>query len=304
MATTMLFCIRLLMTFPMRILRRARGAAADVVSVVISASSSHSWKFRVRAKGSSSARSPCGRPRSTRVSRADPEPFGIAGLPDLALLLGSASSTRHRTADAVHVPSSGPRSSFVVNAGYKLRLDPELVCSQSHGFRSDLTRDAAQLKQHAAGFHDSDPVLRNAFSRSHARFRRLLRSRFVRKDPDPDFAFALHHSCQRYARRFDLALRNPSRFHGFQTEIAEGDRCTPRCLAAPPASLGFAKFDPLWHQHVFTNSLYLLLQSAKDLSLADPHFHADGSVDRVRRRIRIVDVRTKRLGRYATVFVL
>src|SRR5205814_10304252 len=84
---------------------------------------------------------------------------------------------------------------------------------------------------------------------AHASFRRLLRHRLVRKDPDPDLAAALEAPRQRDARGLDLAIRHPARLHGLEAVVAEGERRPARGDAPHPPALGLPVLDTLRHQH-------------------------------------------------------
>src|SRR5207244_5653867 len=89
-------------------------------------------------------------------------------------------------------------------------------------------------------------------------FRRTTSHRFVRKNADPKFAFALHIARQRNARRFDLRVRDPRALERLQTEFAEIDSYVARrsSLAAP--ALGLAILHSFGHQR---HGDFLLLKS-------------------------------------------
>src|SRR5439155_26845924 len=68
---------------------------------------------------------------------------------------------------------------------HELRLDGELLTRKAECFLGQRLRDTRHLEHHAPGPHDGDPALGRALAGAHARLRRLLRDRLVRKEVDP-----------------------------------------------------------------------------------------------------------------------
>src|SRR5215212_1551880 len=87
-----------------------------------------------------------------------------------------------------------------------------------------------------------------ALAFTHAGFRRTGRDRLVRENANPQFPFALHAAGQRYARRFDLDVRDPGAFQRLQTELAEIDPEIARSRSLAAAPLGLPVLHPFWHQ--------------------------------------------------------
>src|SRR5687768_18375928 len=67
----------------------------------------------------------------------------------------------------------------------ELGFQGELLTREAKGFLRERLVDAGELEHHAAGLHDGDPPFGRALAGAHARLRRLLRVRLVRKEVDP-----------------------------------------------------------------------------------------------------------------------
>src|SRR5208282_5031554 len=101
----------------------------------------------------------------------------------------------------------------------------------------------------ASGLDDCDPLFRSAFTFTHAGFRGLFGKRLIRENANPEFAAALDEARNRYTRRFDLAVGDPRRFHGFQSVIAESQIATAPGFACTPAAHLLSVLHFLGHQH-------------------------------------------------------
>src|SRR5213078_2611163 len=103
--------------------------------------------------------------------------------------------------------------------------------------------------------HHGDPEFRRAFALSHARFRRLLGHRLVRKNADPELSAAFDEPRDGNPAGFDLPVRDPAGLERLQAKIPERKvRAAPRLPAAAPALLlpilNFAR-----HQHSCQSSV-------------------------------------------------
>src|SRR6266436_2166922 len=73
----------------------------------------------------------------------------------------------------------------------ELGRNRQLVGRQPHRLFGDFLANAAQLEDNAPRLDDSDPVIRRALARAHARLGRLGRHRLVWEDANPDLAATL-----------------------------------------------------------------------------------------------------------------
>src|SRR5580765_7525351 len=141
----------------------------------------------------------------------------------------------------------------------------QLRRSELHGLLSHRLRDALQLEHHAARLDHRHPELRRPLALSHSSFRRLLRHRLLREDPDPHLAATLDRARDRHARGLELAIRDPCRLERLQTEVPEGHAAAAVGLAVHAAPLLLPIFHSLRHQHdVTSNSPPGLLRSCRD----------------------------------------
>jgi hypothetical protein len=67
------------------------------------------------------------------------------------------------------------------------------------------------------------PILGLAFTLTHSGFRWTRCDRLVRKNPNPELAFALHVASKRNTSGFDLGVGDPGPFQGLKAEFAEVD---------------------------------------------------------------------------------
>src|SRR5260370_14212543 len=139
----------------------------------------------------------------------------------------------------------------------KLRLQPQFMRSQTHGFHRVGAAHTFHLKQHLAGTNHSDPVIRRAFALTHTSFGRLLSHRFVREQPQPDFPSAFDEAGHGHAAGFDLTIRNPARLHHFQTVISKG-KLAPEPGFAPHATALMLAVLHFFHHSHNVNTLYSL----------------------------------------------
>src|SRR5437764_7129396 len=137
--------------------------------------------------------------------------------------------------------------------GEEFCADGQLVRGEPERFARDRFRHAVELEQNISRPHRRDPIFRLPFAFAHSRFRRARGDGLVRENTDPQFAFALHASRQRDARRFDLRVRDPGTLERLQAELAEinSQIARSRPLAAAPLGL------PVLHafRHQWHNSL-------------------------------------------------
>src|SRR4051794_38518840 len=137
-------------------------------------------------------------------------------------LVARSSSTRS--------PRSSSLSSvfdFAISDHLFTRDDACLDRKLLHGL---LERDAglllvgeAELEEHPPGTDDSDPELRVALARTHARLGRLLRHRLVREDVDPDLATTLDGARHGDTGGFDLTSGEPAGLERLDAVLAEAE---------------------------------------------------------------------------------
>src|SRR5258708_6429193 len=134
-------------------------------------------------------------------------------------------------------------------AGNEFRGNRQLVRRQSQSFLGRRFVHPRHFEHDAPRLYHRHPLLRRAFALAHARFRRLLGERLIRKNPDPQFSAALDEACDRHARRFNLPVGDPRVFHGLQSILAERQiPAAPGFAVAAPAHL-LSVFHFLRHQH-------------------------------------------------------
>src|SRR4029434_4237713 len=97
----------------------------------------------------------------------------------------------------------------------------QLVRSKFQGFARRRFIDARHFEHDASRLDHRHPLFRSAFAFTHAGLRRLLGKRLVRENPDPKLSAALDESRDRYTRSFDLAVGDPSIFHGLEPVLAK-----------------------------------------------------------------------------------
>ena len=137
-------------------------------------------------------------------------------------------------------------------AADKFRPHRQFVRRQSQRLACDRFSQSVELKQNISGLHGRDPKLRGTFPFTHSRFGRARCDRFVRKNPDPQFAFAFHVASQRHPCGFDLRIRDPSTLERLQTELAKIDSKIARSSPLPASPLGFPilhAFGHQWHKN-------------------------------------------------------
>src|SRR3990172_10557923 len=174
-----------------------------------------------------------------------------------------------------------------------------------------LVGHALHLVEDAAGLHHADPRLRVSLAFAHARLRRLLRDRLVREDADPDLAAALHVAGHGHAGGLDLPRGEPHALHRLEPHVAEGERMTPRRLAAHAPLLLLAVLDLLGLEHALPRPFVLEPRAQRalaqlafgDLALEHPALHADHAVGGLRLGEAILDVGAQRVQRHAPLAV-
>src|SRR5882724_1316410 len=307
-STTIVFSILALVTLPVRMVLSPRSATGALcVSVVITLS---------------------------LLSALAREPV-FSHAPDLFSLREGASAlppgpSKAGTADGISSPSNPSaapavrprplRESFQYaaawlkpsRAGNEFRGDRQFVRRQPHGFLGRRFVHSRHFEHDASWLHHRYPLFRRAFALAHARFRRLLGERLIRKNPDPQFSAALDEARDRHARSFNLPVGDPRALHGFQSVFTECQiTAAPGFAFAAPAHL-LSVLHFLRHQHRcilaslisltafclrYRSGFAFLLNLRKLLrhvfALVDPALHANHSVRGVRFRGAVVDVRSQ-----------
>src|SRR5216683_5423915 len=258
-STTIVFSIFALVTLPVRIVRSPRSAiGALCVSVVITPSLL-----------SVLAREP--------VSLPAPDLFSLPATASALLLVRSKAGSaagKSSPSNPFAVPAARLRplresSQYAAPslksscAGNEFRGNRQLVRRQAQSFLRCRFVHSRHFDHDASRLHHRNPLLRRAFALAHARFRRLLGERLVRKNPDPQFSAALDEPRDRHARRFNLPVGNPRAFHGLQSVLAKRQiSAAPGFAVAAPAHL-FSVLHFFRHQHrcVLASLNLLLLRS-------------------------------------------
>src|SRR5713101_4864356 len=315
-STTIVFSIFALVTLPVRMVRSPRSATGALcVSVVITPSLL-----------SALARE--------RVSSPAPDLFslhGAASAPPLVPSKAGSAAGKSFPSSPSAAPAIHPRplrGSFQFAAaslkpscaGNELRGNRQLVRRQSQGFLSRRFVHSRHLEHDASRLHHRHPLLRRAFALAHARFRRLLGERLVRKNPDPQFSAALDEPRNRHARSFNLPVGDPCAFHGLQAIIAKREISAAPSLAVAPAAHLLSVLHFLRHQHrsVLASRIsakflrrgdrFAFLLNLRGLlgnvfALIDPALHANHSIRGVGFRGAVINVRAQRLQRQPSLQV-
>jgi small subunit ribosomal protein S3 len=108
---------------------------------------------------------------------------------------------------------------------------------------------AFNLVEDATGFDHCDPIFGSALAFAHARFRRLLRHRFVGKHANPNLAAAFDVARHGNARCFNLTIGDPRGFQSLQTVLAEADHAAAIGDARHAAAHLLTMLNFFRHQH-------------------------------------------------------
>src|SRR5664279_3642714 len=209
------------------------------------------------------------------------------------------------------------------NARDEARLDRQLGGGQRQRFFRGLHGDAVDFENHAAGLDPRHPQFRGTLAGAHPDFGGLLRHRYVREDPDPDPAGALHVTGQRAAGGLDLTGGDALGRHRLQAELTERQRRARSRNAVDTALMRLPELRFLWLHHglrpqTFSKSLlssvaagprivafghFLVLGHRvvlKDFALEDPDLDAAGAERGERSRHPVIDVGAQSVQRHAT----
>src|SRR5919198_2495232 len=186
--TTRVFCMASLTTTPSRVLRSPTG----LMSSLLRAFAQHGLRPRQILARLVHPR------RVLRHAHRELEPEIEDLLRELRHLLsdfvvGEVTPLRH-----FHAPSPGSERA---RPHHELGRDPDFLRRRPERLARVGLGHALHLVENAARLHHRDPFLRVALALSHAGLRRLLRHRFVGKDPDPHLAAPLEAPRERDARR-------------------------------------------------------------------------------------------------------
>src|ERR1700723_4156590 len=201
---------------------------------------------QLRAAASSPARDPFALPSSSSALRPDRRKSESATEKPVQQARAAAVQARLRSSPGTF-PLCGPLE--FLRPGNELGSDRQLVGCKLHGFGRRRQIHAGHLKHDAPRFHDRHPVFRWTLALAHARFGRFLSERLVWKTTDTEFAAALDETRDCDARRFDLAIGDPGRFHGLESVVAKRQRAAAPRLSSAPAALLLAVLHLLRHQH-------------------------------------------------------
>src|SRR6266403_1652745 len=320
-STTIVFSLFALVTLPVSTVRSPRSAdAALCVSVVITPSLPFA-----------AAEQP---PVPWRAATSSPAPdlFSLrAAASALPLAQWKAGIAAGKSAPSIPCAAPAARlcplrgsSQFAAaslkpsRAGNEFRRDRQLVRCQPHSLSCRRFVHARHLEHDASRLHHRHPLLRRAFALAHARFRRLLGERLVRKNPDPQFSTALDEPRNRHARSFNLPVGDPCAFHGLQAIIAKREISAAPGLAVAPAAHLLSVLHFLGHQHrsvlasrisakflrrgdrfAFLLNLRSLLGNV--FALIDPALHANHAISGVGFRGAVINVRAQRLQRQSSL---
>src|SRR6266566_5779891 len=202
-------------------------------------------------------------------------------------------------------------SSDVVPA-QKLRSHGQLVRCQPKRFTRDRFGHTIQFEQDVAGPHGRDPELGLAFALAHPGFRRTPCDRFIGKNADPEFAFALHIARKGHTCRFQLRVGDPSAFESLQAKLAKVDSEITRSGSLATSPLGLPILHAFWHQWHNDSSLNLLRNrqrwwrtwwwrsrlGCRFFLLTDPTFHPNFAVNRIGLGESIIDCCPQRVQGY------
>src|SRR5579871_372239 len=114
-------------------------------------------------------------------------------------------------------------------------------------------------------------MIGRALALTHTGFSGLLGDRLVGENPNPQLAAALDETRDRDARRFNLAVGDPKRFHGFQTIDAECQRRTTPRLPGAASALLLAILHFLGHQHTISPLRYCCCAAGTPCELRAPN---------------------------------
>jgi hypothetical protein len=134
----------------------------------------------------------------------------------------------------------------------KFGFDRQFRSGKPHGFHCQFFVDAADFKKNASWLNDGDPIFGISLSFTHAGFGGFFRIGHIRENSDPDFSAPLDMSRQSDTGRFDLAVRDPFIFEGYEAEVAERNFVSPGRVAFEGPSHPFSVFSSLWAQHALT----------------------------------------------------
>src|SRR5690606_6388681 len=130
-----------------------------------------------------------------------------------------------------------------------LDSDGQLLGGDRKGLHRQRPIHPAHFEQDAAGQNHGHPAFHVALAGAHAGFRGLLGEGFVRIHADPDASAALDFARHGHPGRFELAVRDPSRFEGLDSEFAEGQRGASGRNALHLSALHLTILDSLWAKH-------------------------------------------------------
>lgn len=110
---------------------------------------------------------------------------------------------------------------YIVTTNDELRLDRELLRSESESLLGHCERDALTLDEHHAGLDGSDEAGGVTLTLTHSDVGRLAGYWLVGEDTDPDLTLTLHIARDSDTSRLDLARRDPKRRHCLDSERTE-----------------------------------------------------------------------------------
>ena len=123
--------------------------------------------------------------------------------------------------------------------GNKFGFNGQLGGGQAQGFAGHRLGDAIDFKQDVGGTDNGHPGLERAFAFAHSSFQWLFGEGFLRENPNPHFAVALHIAGDGNAGGFDLLGIEPATFQRHASHIRRKRRCgrawpsparLPRCI--------------------------------------------------------------------------
>src|SRR6266496_445016 len=223
-------------------------------------------------------------------------------------------------------------ASFLLGTSNKLCLNRKFLCCQLHRFARSLLIYSLNLVKNASGFNHGDPVFRCALTFSHARFRRLLRHRLIRKHSNPNLPAAFDMPRHRNTRCFDLPIRDPSRLEALQPVLTEANLAAairdpthaaahllamlnffrhqhddlslgPLSTRTRGASSAFARTGTRFVNRIGPRAAGHRSICIQDLATIDPNFHANDSERRVCFSKSIINVGTQGMQRLLSLQV-
>jgi len=105
--------------------------------------------------------------------------------------------------------------------GYEFSLKRQFIRAEPKASPRVLFGDAAQLKKDFAALDYGNPMIKIAFTLSHADFRRFLGNRVVRECPDPELAAFMQLAGKDHAHCFYLGILKPSVLKRLKPEFSE-----------------------------------------------------------------------------------